>query len=533
MGTRGKTRRPPRRHHTIGALGLALLLAGCSTDSAEDEPPVPHQTFISRPDLKPAELKFTQGPAWEDTYATAEEYVLLTPNFDTETPSSAATILDAAGNIVWMDPSGEHDDDAGHFDLRVQEYRGEPVLTYFKGPAAGGWGYGDIYLMDSSYQVFTTVTTGGSLPPHSTDFHDMTITDDDTMLVLAYVAAPADLSALGGPEAGWVHDAVVQEIDIETGQVTFEWSALDHVPVTDTMLDFDEELQRQQDRLDEGDEHAKDGELGTRDNPYDYFHINSATVDHDGGLLLSARHTHAVYKIDRDTGALDWILGGTASDFTMDDDAVFAWQHAAARDDDGTLVLLDNHARNADDDQSSRGLRLTLDEEAMTASVHTEYRPPAERPAGSMANLQLLENGNVVIGWGQQPFFSEYTRDGELIYDVCHGAACHGGDDGGGSYRAYKAAWEGHPTTQPRVVIQENASDDRHVYVSWNGATEVAQWRLLAGADEASATEQVTVDKESFETSLPLSTDSDYVAVEALDSDGHVLATGVATADSR
>lgn len=71
------------------------------------------------------------------------------------------------------------------------------------------------------------------------------------------------------------------------------------------------------------------------------------------------------------------------------------------------------------------------------------------------------------------------------------------------------------------------------MYVSWNGATEVAQWRLLAGADEASATEQITVAKESFETSLPLSTDSDYVAVEALDADGSLLATGMAAMDSR
>src|SRR5699024_793752 len=232
--------------------------------------------------------------------------------------------------------------------------------------------------------------------------------------------------------------------------------------------------------------------------------------------------------IDRDTGALDWILGGTASDFTMDDDAVFAWQHAAARDDDGTLVLLDNHARNADDDQSSRGLRLTLDEEAMTASVHTEYRPPAERPAGSMANLQLLENGNVVIGWGQQPFYSEYTRDGELIYDVCHGDACHGDDieGGGGSYRAYKAAWEGHPTTDPDVVIDQNDQGDDHVYVSWNGATEVAQWRLVTGDDADAATEATVVDKTSFETAIPLETPADYVAVEALDADGQVLGTG-------
>src|SRR5699024_5336150 len=172
---------------------------------------------------------------------------------------------------------------------------GEQSLTYFKGPAAGGWGYGDIYLMDESYQVFNTVTTGGSLPPHETDFHDMTITGDGTMLLLAYVATQTDLTEVGGAEDGWVEDAVIQEVDMETGDVLFEWSALDHIPVTDSMLDFEEEHQAQED-----DEDDDDAELGTQEQPFDYFHINSATLDGDGSILLSARHTHAVYQLDCD-----------------------------------------------------------------------------------------------------------------------------------------------------------------------------------------------------------------------------------------
>lgn len=145
-----------------------------------------------------------------------------------------------------------------------------------------------------------------------------------------------------------------------------------------------------------------------------------------------------------------------------------------------------------------------------------------------MANLQLLEDGNVVIGWGQQPYFSEYTRDGELIYDVCHGAACHGGDDGGGSYRAYKAAWEGHPTIAPAVVVDAKDSAQPQVYVSWNGATEVTRWRLMTGEEAATATEKATVDKTTFETVIPLDQEAAYIAVEALDDDGTVLATGIA-----
>lgn len=494
---------------------LAVLLAGCG------DTPVEHQSFVSRPDLRPPEFEMTRGEAWDER--SDDEYIFITPNFDTDTPSSAAMILDAEAEVVWMDPSGQHDDDAGHFDLRPQQYQDEEILTYFKGPAAVGWGYGDIYLMDDTYQVFNTVTTGGSLPPHETDFHDMTITDDDTMLLLAYVATPTDLSEIDGPEDGWVENAMVQEVDMETGDVLFEWSALDHVPVTDSMLDFSEEHESQ---ADEDDDDAP--ELGTQDNPFDYFHINSATLDDDDSILISARHTHAVYQIDRDSGDVNWTLGGKSSDFDMDDDAVFTWQHSAARDADGTLTLLDNHANNSDDDESSRGLRLDVDEEAMTAEVVTEYNPPAERPAGSMANTQPLENGNMMIGWGQQPYFSEFTNDGEMIYDVCHGDACHDSEvgGGGGSYRAYKGDWEGHPNTEPDVVVEQADNGQQRAYVSWNGATEVDRWRLIAGADEENITQDTSVKKTSFETSIPVLEESEYIAIEALDANGEVLATG-------
>ena len=506
----------PRALSVTAAATLTVVLAGCS------DTPIPHQEFVSRPDLKPPEFNVTRSDAWDADAAADDEYIFLTPNFDTDTPASAAMIVDANGEVVWMDPSGQHDGDAGHFDLRPQEYQGEQILTYFKGPASGGWGYGDIYLMDESYQVFNTVTTGGSLPPHETDFHDMTITDDDTMLLLAYVATQTDLTEVGGTEDGWVENAVVQEVDMESGDVVFEWSALDHIPVTDSMLDFEQEHQAQED--DEDDDEA---ELGTQDQPFDYFHINSATLDDDGSILVSARHTHAVYQLDRDTGAVQWILGGKSSDFEMAEDAVFEWQHSAARDADGTITLLDNHTKE-DDGDSSRGLRLEVDEDAMTASVATEYAPPQERPAGSMANTQPLENGNMIVGWGAQPYYSEFTKEGELLYDVCHGDACHEAkyDGGGGSYRAYKGQWEGDPNTSPDAVVEEHDNGQQRVYMSWNGATEVDRWRLVAGPDEDNVTQETSVQKTSFETSIPvLDEASQYVVVEALDANGDVLAT--------
>ncbi|VXB08239.1 Arylsulfotransferase ASST [Citricoccus sp. K5] len=524
-------------------LTVALAVSACTADgeggAAAGKQPIPHQSFASRPDLKPPVVEITRGPAWSDEYEQSQEFTFLTPNYGSETPSDGAVILDARGELVWMSPAKDDDPEDDPFDLRVQEYQGEPVLTVYEGTSDGGMGDGEVILLDQSYEEITRVTTGGSLGPGQADFHDTTITPEDTMLIAAYVPAPADLTDVGGPEDGHIQDAVIQEVDIATGDVLFEWSAIGHVPLTETMLDFDDEqaeLEKEAEEAEESEQvdssEASDPqtgppELGTEEHPFDYFHINSVTEDDDGSLLVSARHTNAVYKLDRATGAVEWTLGGSASDFEMGEGADFTWQHDAHRSPDGTLTLLDNHSHGGSDDDSSRGLRLALDGDAMTAEVATEYLPPADRVASSMANAQQMANGNMLIGWGARPHYSEYTPGGELIYDVCHGDECRGDEfeGGGGSYRAYKFAWQGRPAAEPDVTVQER-DGERLAHVSWNGATEVARWRLVAGEDEGSATEQAVVDREGFETAIPVPDDAaelPYVVVEALDTEGTVL----------
>ncbi|MGD6978305.1 arylsulfotransferase family protein [Citricoccus zhacaiensis] len=492
--------------------------------------PVPHQDFVSRPDLLPPAVRLTEGPAWSDEHAIAGQFTFLTPNYGTETPSDGAVILDAHGELVWMSPSREDVEDDEYFDLRVQAYRGEPVLTVYRGTSEQGRGDGEILVLDGSYEEIARVTTGGSLGPGQADFHDSTITPEGTMLIGAYVVTPADLGEVGGPRHGYVEDAVIQEVDIATGEVRFEWSALDHVPLTETVLDFArEQAEVAEEAAEEGTQARR---LGTRDEPFDYFHINSIAEDRDGALLVSARHTSAVYRIERGTGEVDWTLGGSAGDFRMGEGASFAWQHDARRAPDGTLTLLDNHAGGHEDDASSRGLRLALDEEAMTAEVVTEYLPPAERKASSMANAQQLPDGGMHIGWGARPFYSRYTPDGELVVDTCHGDECYGEgyEGGGGSYRAYAFDWEGRPASDPDVAVRQE-DGGRIAYASWNGATEVAQWRLLAGADRGGAVQQATVARDGFETAIPVTGQDPYLAVEALDADGQVLGTATPAAE--
>lgn len=504
-------------YRRLAAVCAVALTATACTAAEGDTGETPSHSYVSRPDLAPPVVELEEGEAWDPAYSTVEELIFLTPGFPDRPPTTGGLVLDAAGEPVWINPADPDDSQDDQFELRVQEYQGEPVLTLYEGSSGGGKGDGTFTILNTSYEEIASVSTGGGLAPGNADFHDSTITPRDTMLISAYEPAEADLSEIGGPVDGWVEEAVIQEIDIATGDVLFEWSSLDHIPVSDTLQAFgaarDGAPRTQDFEAGQDDDEA----VGTKESPFDYLHVNSITED-DDGILVSARHTSAIYRIDRTTGELDWVLGGTANDFDLEDGAEFSWQHDAQRSPDGTLTLFDN-ASNKDSGDNSRGLRLQLDEEAMTASVVTEYLPPEDRTAGSMANTHELPNGNIMVGWGAQPFYSEFTADGALIYDVSLG--------GDGSYRAYKYPWVGVPAAPPDVAVQDDDGVPT-AYASWNGATEVAQWRLLTGADEASASEGAIVDRESFESKLPLPADAAYVAVQALDASGNVLGTGVA-----
>src|SRR5690606_12789751 len=192
---------------------------------------------------------------------------------------SGRTIIDSQGEPVWLQEDEEAesaDEPTAGWDMRVQEYQDEPVLTWWEGVVDTPLAEGEVVVVDQSYEEVARVGMGGDLPHRMVDLHESTITDEDTMLLIAYVPTQADLTEVGGEADGWVWDGVVQEIDIATGEVLLDWSALDHIPVTESERAFDEGV-------------------GTEDEPYDYFHGNSVTVDDDGSLLVSARNTHAIY----------------------------------------------------------------------------------------------------------------------------------------------------------------------------------------------------------------------------------------------
>lgn len=471
---------------------LALVAAGCSGgESSDTANTAPSQTYVSRPDLSaPIATPTSSDLAPGDTSGGV---VLLGLKGD-GCPVNEPIITDPSGEPIWIGPTQDN-----VFDLRVQQYQGQPVLTWWSGKVTDGHGQGKVTIMNTSYQKVATVTTGGDLTGLGADIHEASLTPQGTMLITAYKEVKQDLSEVGGPKDGWVLDGIVQEIDVATGKVKFEWRSTDHIPVTDTQSSP------------QGDPDTDDDDTGTKDAPFDYFHINSIALDTDGGLIVSARNTHAVYKISHDTGDVEWILGGKSSSFTMGDGATFAWQHDAERQADGTITLYDDEALPAKA-KNSRGLRLDLDMSTMTATVAAEYLPPTTRLSGSQGSMQELANGNVFIGWGSKGYYSEYEPDGTIVSDMAIGG-CQ-------SYRAYKQTWVGTPAGSPTAAFDDSKHD---VKVSWNGATQVASWRLVAGSDEATATPQAPVAKKTFETTLPVPDDAAYVKVQALDAQGNVI----------
>jgi len=450
--------------------------------------------FASRPDLVAPKVAIASSSS-----GTSTGDIFVTPNpalGQTTSAQSGPMIVDGAGNLVWFDPRP-----AGTaLDLSVQTYKGQPVLSWFQGVvSSGGTGAGEFVIYNRKYQHIATVHAGNG---YETDLHDFVITPQNTALVLVYNPVLANASVVHQLHPRVVLDAIVQEIDIQTGSVLFEWHSLGNINVDESYLAVPTSTTE----------------------PYDYVHPNSIAIDTDGNLLLSGRHTSALYKIDRVTGTLDWRLGGKHSNFDLDADARFTWQHDIRPHADDTLSIFDNAARapGVTSRAKSRGLVLHIDEAARKVTTEQSDDNPQNALSLSQGNFQLLPNGDWFAGWGAVGEYTEYGPKGEVLLDANIGASS-------ASYRAYRFTWTGTPT-QPPAAAARVSGNATVVAASWNGATNVARWRLLAGSDAGSLQPVGTFAKAGFETTMRIpASGTRVVEVQALGPAGRVLGTSVAT----
>jgi len=404
-------------------------------------------------------------------------------------------IVDNRGQVVWFRPLRHPIKQSSRaMNFEVQTYRGRPVLTWGETP-------GEYVVFDDSYRKIVRLEAANG---YSGDHHEFLISPQDTALITIYDAVPRDLSYFGGPKNGVVQ-GIVQELDIETGEVLIEWHSLEHVGLEET--------------------YGRPGE----DKNYpgiDYFHINSIDVDHDDNLLISACKTSAVYKIDRKSGEILWRLGGKRSDFEMGPGARFAFQHDARRLPDGSISIFDNGTTVFENGlpkavDESRAIVLELDEGQMRASLVSEYTHPDKLHADAAGNAQVLENGNVFVGWGRALTISEFSEDGKLLFDARL-------QPGNRSYRAFRFPWSAHPPDRPAAVAERTSEGEVRVYASWNGATEVESWEVLVGRRAGRLESLGSIPRDGFETATVVRSTDPYVAVRAKDRLGRGLGTSKA-----
>ncbi len=383
-------------------------------------------------------------------------------------------IVDDFGRLVWFRAMRGRELVT---DFRVQSYHGKPVLTWWQGRLSGGYGRGEGVIYSDQYRAIRRVRMANGL--HA-DLHEFEITPQDTALLIGY-------DTVSRPE-GRVVGAVVQEVEIDTGLVRFEWHSIGQIGTSESFRPRPEGR-----------------------GAWDYLHLNSIALDRDGNFIVSARQTNAVYKLSRKTGHVVWRLGGRRSDFRLGPGAQFALQHDARPQPDGSITIYDNSA-SPPVRKRSRAIRLALDEERRVATLRRALTHPDGLLSSTQGSAQALIGGNTFVGWGSQRYFSEYDASGQLVFD---GHLSPGND----SYRAYRFTWVGRPHTLPKLAATRSG-----LRVSWNGATNVVAWQVLAGRSPSRLVPVATVPFAGFETALPAQT-ARYVAVRALDASGAVLGT--------
>ena len=391
-------------------------------------------------------------------------------------------IVDRQGRLVWFDPLTPPLVAA---DFRPQHFEGHEVLTWWQGGVTlSAFGEGEGVIASTSYRVIKTVRAGNA---YTADLHEFLITPGGDALFTVYSPVLVHLPGTAPGSVSPLLDSIVQEVDIRTGLVVWEWHSLGHIPLSDSYATPSNSIS------------------------FDAFHLNSIEPLPGGRLLVSARDTSAVYEIDQATGRILWTLGGKASTARLGTGARFYFQHDAQLLPGNRVSVFDDEGGPPFEARSSRGLILALNLARDTATVAGQYRRPGnDTLADSEGNMQSLAGGEEFVGWGATPFFSQFSAGGRLLFDAALPV-----DDG--SYRVFSYPWSATPPTRPAAVGKRVSSTRVTIWVSWNGASTVARWQVAAGGRAVAA-------DSAFETRITVNSRAHTFTVRALSANGRVLA---------
>jgi EmrB/QacA subfamily drug resistance transporter len=453
-------------------------------------------SFVSAPGLRPPIVKRTARAVRAGKRAPG--YIFTTNFYSlTEPPmigQSGPLILDQSLRPVWFQPVPES---VVASNLSPQTYEGKPALAWWQGVVTktGQTESGEDIVVDQHYRPIARLkgADGWTLT-----LHELLISGEDAW-VTANKNLAIDLSKYGGAYNGAMIDSAVQEYNLRTGKLLRTWDALDHIPLSQSYAT-----------------------LPTNGFPWDAYHVNSVQLVGGGSFLVSMRNTWAAYLVNIDTGGIEWTLGGRRTSFELGPGAAFQWQHDVRLRGGSRVTMYDDHCcqltsggTNVKATGPSRGLELKLDTRTRTATLAAQYVRDGGFAADYMGDAQPQPDGDVFVGWGSEPYFSEYSRSGALLLD----GEFPWPDL---TYRATLERWVGLPLSPPAgAAIQ--AGGKTTVYASWNGATRVASWRVLAGAAAGSLSAVRSMPKSGFETAIPVAPGHRTFKLEAIDSGGRVI----------
>jgi hypothetical protein len=464
-------------------------------------------TFVSAPNLHPPKLSTdanTQPGLAPGYFMTAvfKNLAIKQPM----TGESGPLILDHNLQPVWFNPIGTG---ALAANLRAQTYQGKPVLSWWQGTVSGTGATtsGDDVVVDQHYRHVATLKGADGWVISE---HEMIVSGSNAW-VTAYKNVPANLTPYGGSANGVVLDSAVQEYDLAAGQLLYTWDALNPGGVPNVPL-------------------SQSQQKPFPGIPWDAYHINSIQLTGNETFLVSMRNTWTAYLVNRTTNAIEWTVSGNPknSTFALPANAQFQWQHDVELHNGNVLSVFDDaccgiksvsggHPQLANPSGPTRGLVIKLDLTRHTGSFLGQYIRAKDFNAAFLGNAQLLPGGNVALGWGSQPFFSEVNSKGKVLLDAVWPVPDQ-------SYRAYAQKWVGIPYSAPSGAVRNNQGKST-VYASWDGDTQVVSWRVLAGTSAQSLKAAATKTKTGFETAIPLTSSFKVYEVQALDSHNHVLGT--------
>jgi hypothetical protein len=442
------------------------------------------QHYSSAPTLTPSTVKITtpakQGAAPGDLF--------LAPYQGKGSPGPM--IAEQNGNLVWFHPIPALDSST---NFQVQQYQGKPVLTWWQGRILEvGFGQGEDEIYNTSYQHVATLKAGNG---YHADLHEVRLTPEGTAWIDEFDPIKMNLSSAHGEADGVLTDSIVQEIDVKTGLVMWEWHALGHIPTSES-----------------------NNPAPKYSYPWDYVHINSISPGTAGDVLLSSRNTWTLYDVNLQSGAIQWRLGGSHSNFKQGAGTHFYWQHDAEFRPGGLISVFDNGATPAKEKQS-RGLLLKPDLASHTVTLVNQFVNPAKTLlATSQGNTLSLPGGDWLMGYGGLPNFTEYDESGHVLLDGTLGKNVQ-------DFRTYLSPWSAQAPGRPSLAAKTAGAGALSVSMSWNGATSIASWRVLAGSSTTTLAPVATGSKGGFETTITAHTAGPYVAVQALDGSGAVIGT--------